>query len=213
LLVHILLWTGHKVRLLLRRANPTKIYVAPSNMICRESFISFMVRFLHRLPDTVRRRRDPRELDLLRHGTMAALFGGVRAPSTLGSFLRTFTWGNVAAAGEDEPVGAGSPDSFNASPCASRALSRAWPGLVALARRRYALETAGKGVTDRRPQCCHLRKHRYDTRSGHVIDIISASESPAGSPRALPSAEQAMGSNTRHPGPQQSVRLYKWPVG
>jgi len=35
------------------------------------------------------------DLDLLRHGAMPALFGGVRAPSTLGSFLRSFTWGNV----------------------------------------------------------------------------------------------------------------------
>jgi hypothetical protein len=35
------------------------------------------------------------DLDLLRHGAMRSLFGGVRAPSTLGSFLRSFTWGNV----------------------------------------------------------------------------------------------------------------------
>jgi len=35
------------------------------------------------------------DMDLLRHGAMGALFGGVRAPSTLGSFLRSFTWGNV----------------------------------------------------------------------------------------------------------------------
>jgi hypothetical protein len=35
------------------------------------------------------------DMDLLRHGAMPALFGGVRAPSTLGSFLRSFTWGNV----------------------------------------------------------------------------------------------------------------------
>jgi hypothetical protein len=35
------------------------------------------------------------DLDLLRDGAMAALFGGIRAPSTLGSFLRSFTWGNV----------------------------------------------------------------------------------------------------------------------
>jgi Transposase DDE domain group 1 len=34
-------------------------------------------------------------LHLLRHGAMPDLFGGVRAPSTLGSFLRSFTWGNV----------------------------------------------------------------------------------------------------------------------
>jgi hypothetical protein len=35
------------------------------------------------------------DLDLLRHGAMGVLFGGLRAPSTLGSFLRSFTWGNV----------------------------------------------------------------------------------------------------------------------
>jgi hypothetical protein len=35
------------------------------------------------------------DMGLLRHGAMGALFGGVRAPSTLGSFLRSFTWGNV----------------------------------------------------------------------------------------------------------------------
>ncbi len=35
-------------------------------------------------------------MDLLRHGAMPALFGGVRAPSTLGSHLRSYTWGNVS---------------------------------------------------------------------------------------------------------------------
>ena len=35
------------------------------------------------------------DMDLLRHGGMPGLFGGIRAPSTLGSFLRSFTWGNV----------------------------------------------------------------------------------------------------------------------
>src|SRR5437899_7761605 len=38
------------------------------------------------------------DMDLLRHGAMTGLFGGVRAPSTLGSFLRAFTWGNVRQA-------------------------------------------------------------------------------------------------------------------
>jgi len=33
---------------------------------------------------------------LLRHGAMSTLFGGVRAPSTLGSHLRSYTWGNVS---------------------------------------------------------------------------------------------------------------------
>jgi hypothetical protein len=35
------------------------------------------------------------DMGVLRHGAMKDLFGGVRAPSTLGSFLRSFTWGNV----------------------------------------------------------------------------------------------------------------------
>ena len=35
------------------------------------------------------------DLDLLRHGGMTRLFGGVRAPSTLGTFLRSFTHGHV----------------------------------------------------------------------------------------------------------------------
>ncbi len=35
------------------------------------------------------------DLDLLRSGGTSRLFGGVRAPSTLGSFLRSFTHGHV----------------------------------------------------------------------------------------------------------------------
>jgi hypothetical protein len=35
------------------------------------------------------------DMDLLRDGAMQALFNGVRAPSTLGSHLRSYTWGNV----------------------------------------------------------------------------------------------------------------------
>jgi hypothetical protein len=37
-------------------------------------------------------------MDVLRHGAMGELFDGIRAPSTLGSFLRSFTWGNVRQA-------------------------------------------------------------------------------------------------------------------
>jgi hypothetical protein len=35
------------------------------------------------------------DMDVLRHGAMDVVFGGVRAPSTLGSHLRCYTWGNV----------------------------------------------------------------------------------------------------------------------
>jgi hypothetical protein len=40
------------------------------------------------------------DMDLLRHGAMPVLFGELRAPSTLGSFLRSFTWGNVLQLGK-----------------------------------------------------------------------------------------------------------------
>jgi hypothetical protein len=36
------------------------------------------------------------DMGVLRHGAMGTLFGGVRAPSTLGSHLRSYTWGNVS---------------------------------------------------------------------------------------------------------------------
>jgi hypothetical protein len=35
------------------------------------------------------------DMDLLRHGGMGRLFTGIRAPSTLGTFLRAFTFGHV----------------------------------------------------------------------------------------------------------------------
>jgi len=35
------------------------------------------------------------DMDLLRHGAMGRLFTGVRAPSMLGTFLRSFTFGHV----------------------------------------------------------------------------------------------------------------------
>jgi hypothetical protein len=35
------------------------------------------------------------DMGVLRHGATGELFSGIRAPSTLGSFLRSFTWGNA----------------------------------------------------------------------------------------------------------------------
>lgn len=35
------------------------------------------------------------DVGVLRHGAMHRAFGGIRAPSTLGTFLRAFTWGHV----------------------------------------------------------------------------------------------------------------------
>ena len=64
------------------------------------------------------------DMDLLRHGGMGRLFGGVRAPSTLGTFLRAFTFGHVrqldavaarvlvGLAGRSPLLGGGSPVAF-----------------------------------------------------------------------------------------------------
>ena len=35
------------------------------------------------------------DLDVLRHGGMGKVFSGARAPSTLGTFLRSFSFGHV----------------------------------------------------------------------------------------------------------------------
>jgi hypothetical protein len=35
------------------------------------------------------------DLGVIRHGALPGIFGGIRAPSTLGTFLRGFVWGNV----------------------------------------------------------------------------------------------------------------------
>ena len=40
------------------------------------------------------------DMDLLRDGAMDTVFAGVRAPSTLGSHLRSYTWGNVRQLGK-----------------------------------------------------------------------------------------------------------------
>ena len=37
------------------------------------------------------------DMDLLRHGAMTSLSGGVRAPSTLGPHLRCYSWGTPAS--------------------------------------------------------------------------------------------------------------------
>ena len=69
------------------------------------------------------------DMGLLRHGALPALFGGIRAPSTLGSFLRAFTWGNVlhaAAATVDHDGHAGLLDDLMArvAPCFARRETR-----------------------------------------------------------------------------------------
>jgi hypothetical protein len=68
------------------------------------------------------------DMGLLRHGALPGLSGGLRAPSTLGSFLRSFTWGNVLQLQKvHREVLAGLP----AAPrcCPARARSPSWTSI------------------------------------------------------------------------------------
>jgi hypothetical protein len=55
------------------------------------------------------------DMGLLRHGGMNRLFTGIRAPSTMGTFLRTFTFGHVRQL--DAVSASGSPNSPPAPRC------------------------------------------------------------------------------------------------
>jgi len=66
------------------------------------------------------------DMDLLRHGAMDALFGGIRAPSTLGSHLRSYSWGNVRQLEAVEPAAAGGTGPAFPRCCPARTCWRSW---------------------------------------------------------------------------------------
>jgi Transposase DDE domain group 1 len=81
------------------------------------------------------------DLDVLRHGGMGELFGGVYAPSTLGSFLRAFTFGHtrqLAAAARDWLVRLA-----RATPVLAGAEQMAYVDIDALLRRVYGKQKQG----------------------------------------------------------------------
>ena len=90
------------------------------------------------------------DADALRTGGTARTLGGtVKAPSTLGTFLRSFRWGHV------------------------RQLDRVSRELLA---RAWATGAGpGDGALDHRPGLHHLRDLRSGPRKGHVITAIPAS--------------------------------------
>ena len=61
------------------------------------------------------------DMDLLRHGAMSRLFAGVRAPSTLGTFLRAFRFGHVR---QLDAVGPASSLAWHSTPRSSRPARR-----------------------------------------------------------------------------------------
>jgi hypothetical protein len=65
------------------------------------------------------------DMDLLRHGAMPALFGGMRAPSSWALPARLHL-GQCAAAGEGEPAAAGRAGPGGSRCCPARTRSRSW---------------------------------------------------------------------------------------
>ncbi|GAA2952262.1 hypothetical protein GCM10010478_61030 [Streptomyces erythrogriseus] len=60
------------------------------------------------------------DIDVLRHGAMAKAFRGVRAPSTLGSFLHAFTWPRLLTAESRTGSGRGHSSAVSPLPGTSR---------------------------------------------------------------------------------------------
>jgi Transposase DDE domain group 1 len=81
------------------------------------------------------------DLDVLRHGGMGELFGQVYAPSTLGSFLRAFTWGHtlqLASAARDWLV-----ELARCTPVLAGAETMAYLDIDSLLRRVYGHQKQG----------------------------------------------------------------------
>jgi hypothetical protein len=70
------------------------------------------------------------DMDLLRHGAMGVLFGGIRAPSTLGSHLRCYTWGNVSQLEKAGRPARGFGRPPGVRPACALSAPRARPGIV-----------------------------------------------------------------------------------
>ena len=77
------------------------------------------------------------DMDLLRHGALPDLFGGVRAPSTLGSFLRSFSWvmsaswkGRAGSCWRSWPTTRAGLGPYRWTDCATIVPRSAWTALI-----------------------------------------------------------------------------------
>jgi len=94
------------------------------------------------------------DMGVLRHGAMTDLFGGIWAPSTLGSFLRSLTWGNVR---QLEKV----------SRLLLAQLAERVPQFGVLLGHRAVVDGAGEEVGDRAGHVVETRPDRREHLVGH----------------------------------------------
>ena len=113
------------------------------------------------------------DLDLLRHGGMGELFDGVRAPSTLGSFLRGFSWGNVR---QLEAVNRRLLAELAArTPILPDAAALAWLDIDSCQRRVYGHAKQGAGFG-------HAKVGGYSVRLRGLNPLIAAISTPTSAP-------------------------------
>ena len=113
------------------------------------------------------------DLDLLRHGGMGELFAGVRAPSTLGSFLRALSWGNV---GQLEAVNRRLLAALAArTPVLAGVERLAWLDIDSCQRRVYGHAKQGVGFG-------HAKVGGYQLRLRGLNPLIAALSTPTSAP-------------------------------
>lgn len=113
------------------------------------------------------------DLDLLRHGGMKALFDGVYAPSTLGSFLRFFTWGHglqLEAASRDLLAALA-----KTTPLLPGVQQQAFVDVDSLLRRVYGHAKQGAGFG-------HAKVGGYRVRLRGLSPLIATISTPAAAP-------------------------------
>jgi Transposase DDE domain group 1 len=113
------------------------------------------------------------DLDVLRHGGMPELFGGVYAPSTLGSFLRAFTWGHtlqLASAARDWLVRLA-----RSTPVLASAEQMTYLDIDALLRRVYGHQKQGARFG-------HAKVGGYDVRLRGLSPLVATLCTPLAAP-------------------------------
>jgi hypothetical protein len=137
------------------------------------------------------------DLDLLRQAGMSELFDGVRAPSTLGSFLRAFSWGNVR---QLEAVNRKLLAELAArAPILPDAAELTWLDIDSCQRRVYGHAKQGAGFG-------HAKVGGYSVRLRGLNPLIAANSAPRPARRWWPPPGCAAGPRTRPAGRRRS-----WP--
>jgi hypothetical protein len=143
-------------------------------------------------------------LDVLRHGGMGRLFGGVYAPSTLGSFLRFFTWGHslqLEAAARDLLAALAAR-----TPLLPGAATLTYVDVDSLLRRVYGPAKQGAAFG-------HAKVGGYQVRLRGLSPLVAAISTPQAAPVPSSMRTPGAGSPTPRPPKRPIPRSKRAPTG